>query len=84
MPKPMTRYKPDWNGVLEAKPDGMYVDHDDALRYAEEAVREAVKVERERCIDAAFGWWAGTEYLGTIPTDVAAQGIRAALEVPRG
>ena len=44
------------------------------------AAIEAARVERERCIDRAFGWWAGTEFLETIPTDVACKSIRAALE----
>ncbi|MBA4274127.1 MAG: hypothetical protein C0436_00580 [Alphaproteobacteria bacterium] len=36
--------------------------------------------ERERCIDRALAWWAITENLDSIPTNVAAEGIRAALE----
>ena len=41
---------------------------------------EIERQERERCIDAAFGWWCGTEMIDYLPTDVARDAIRAALQ----
>ena len=43
-------------------------------------VDHLIEAERERCIDRAFAWWAATEDLDAIPTDVAAAGIRSALQ----
>ena len=43
-------------------------------------VDHLIETERERCADRALAWWAVTEDLDAIPTDVAASGIRAALQ----